>query len=292
MIQVPCLPAVLVAGSAAESAATPDRPLLQLGALVAAIAFLGVPHGALDIVYASRQFRLNRLVSWGLFLLGYLAVAALVLLAWWAAPGLTLAGFLLLSAFHFAGDLDSGAGWLLRSGHGLALISMPALGHGEVLTSLFAALVPSGSAELLVSALAVIAPAVGALLAAGFADLWRRSRSSSDRRRLAMTGLEVLVSTALVLLVDPLLAFTLYFCGLHSARHVARTRRLLSLTPSRLLLVALPPTVGSLLAAAAAFALLGSPTADIGLLRVTFVGLAALTVPHMLLVEPQLRPRT
>lgn len=266
-------------------------PGLELGLLVAAIALVGVPHGALDVAYAARLFELRSPARWLTFVFGYLGLAGIVILLWWAIPLLTLVGFLLVSAYHFGGDLAPGTGALLRVFHGATPLVLPAVFHSAELVPLFGALVPASSAELLVGYLGVLAPLLLVLLALGLLHLVTTAQRGARVRAALPVGIEVATTAALALLADPLIAFTVYFCGLHSIRHLARTGRLFSLSRSRMLALAGPPMVGTLLLAGFAFVAVDPESVDVGLLQVTFVGLAGLTVPHMLLVEPWLRAR-
>jgi Brp/Blh family beta-carotene 15,15'-monooxygenase len=90
----------------------------------------------------------------------------------------------------------------------------------------------------------------------------------------------------LAVAAPPLLAFTLYFCGMHSARHILRTIDY-SGTFSRPLLAlsALLPMIGVLVIAVVGWEFLKGKSLDERIVQVVFVGLAALTVPHMALVE-------
>jgi Brp/Blh family beta-carotene 15,15'-monooxygenase len=80
--------------------------------------------------------------------------------------------------------------------------------------------------------------------------------------------------------------FIVYFCGLHSVRHLregfreehGHGRRL------TLLIVAAYTLAPLLMAGVFLWATAGTASLDDQLLRVVFIGLAALTVPHMALV--------
>lgn len=88
-------------------------------------------------------------------------------------------------------------------------------------------------------------------------------------------------------MLPPLLYFVAYFCLLHSLRHLTTTLALLP-DRTRALAGAARIMAASLLGAGAALALaIGGAGADAGnaILGVVFIGLAALTVPHMLLVD-------
>ena len=106
---------------------------VQLVVLSPIILLLGVPHGALDIVFVRQLTRIQSTAEWSLFAIAYLAAAAAVVVLWWFAPGWFLASFLLVSAFHFSGDPEAATPALIRVLYGGAVIFCPlALHAGEV----------------------------------------------------------------------------------------------------------------------------------------------------------------
>ena len=90
-------------------------------------------------------------------------------------------------------------------------------------------------------------------------------------------------------ILPPLAAFALYFCVIHSARHLGYTwgrLRALAYPPSILILLAVSFTLVTWGVGIVIFWLM--PTTEIidgAILQIIFIGLAALTVPHMLLVD-------
>lgn len=249
---------------------------VELGALALAVLTLGVPHGSLDVLHARDSYRLGGLGPWLAFLAAYVVVGAGVVFAWSALPYASLVGLLCISAFHFSGDLARGAPVLLRAAHGLAPVCLPALQHEEELRELFAALAPAAQAAALAAALATAAAPLLLVSVAATAACARRHRAAA---------LEVAATAALCASAPPLVGFGVYFCLLHARRHVGRTRRLYAPSASTMLWAAWLPTVATGVAGAVAFFFVPAATVEAGVIRVVFVGLAALTVPHMLLIE-------
>ncbi len=250
---------------------------VELSAITVAVLLLGVPHGSLDVLHARDSYRLGGVGAWAAFLLAYVLVGAGVVVAWSAAPTICLVGLLAASAFHFSGDLGRGAPALLRLVHGLAPVCLPGLQHRDELGELFAALAPLPAATSLAAALSAAAPLLLFASIAATAACARRHRTAA---------VEVAATAALCAVAPPLLGFGVYFCLLHARRHVGRTRQLYEPSASTMMWAAWLPTAATGLAGAFAFALIPAPTSEAGALRVVFVGLAALTVPHMLLIEP------
>jgi Brp/Blh family beta-carotene 15,15'-monooxygenase len=261
------------------SVAEPDPATVML--LGAAVALVGLPHGGLDAWLAQRSGLARGPRGLALFHLLYLLVAGAVALLWLWQPAQTLAGFLLISAWHFAGDWPALPA-PLRALAGIAVLGLPAWQWTEPVARIFGVLAGSGGLQL-AHTLAALGPLFVLLL--GLA-LWRL-------RRQPMAALELGVLTALAMFAPPLLFFAVYFCTLHSPRQLrlslanvapARRRRLLALAAAYAALAALMVLAAGFFAAgsadAGAQAWLLQLDADQGL-RLVFIGLDALTVPHM-----------
>ncbi len=268
-------PLAALATSAITVAATPSLAT-QLALLVPLVAVLGVPHGALDIRMASRLWPLERTRARLAFGLGYLAVAAAVLGLWLLVPGVALVAFLLYSAAHFAGDWRGELPLVARLAAGAAVVALPAWRFEGEVAGLFAGLGPAAVAEAAAALLHVTAPWAAAVAGAG-----------AIAQRRGGAGLELTALVALAIAAPPLIYFVVYFCGLHSPRHFVDTLAQLGLGRRHGVAAALPLTAATLAGAGIAAALLlqRGVSAEAVALETVFIGLAALAVPHMLLVE-------
>jgi Brp/Blh family beta-carotene 15,15'-monooxygenase len=252
-------------------------PQLELIVLAALILVLGVPHGAMDTLFAQRLYGLRTAWDWTRFTAGYLVLAGLVVAAWAWAPTAFLVGFLLISVAHFSGDPAEGTPWVSRILYGGAVLVLPAGLHQAEMSGLFGQLVGPESASAVMPVLGwLVWPwALGLIVAIG-------ERSVRDR----LTAFEFAAVGMLAFVAPPLLAFTLFFCGMHGARHILRAFRYSGRDSWRFLgLVVLLPMIGVGLGSAAAWHFLQDAPLDARVVQVVFVGLAALTVPHMVLVE-------
>ncbi|MCY7304856.1 MAG: Brp/Blh family beta-carotene 15,15'-dioxygenase [Rhodoferax sp.] len=250
---------------------------MQLALLAPVILLLGVPHGALDVVFVRQLTRFQSAAGWSLFAIAYLAVAASVVVWWWLAPGSFLMMFLLVSAFHFSGDPDGETPVVFRMLYGGAIIFCPLTLHAAEVSQLFASLAGVSAASMIVAALQwaawpwVVAAGVAAIAAA---------------KREPTRSIELLSVTALLSFAPPLIGFTIFFCAMHSARHVLRTRVYSNAGTFRhLLCIAAGPMLATAAGVAIAWWLSGGKPLDTRLAQLVFVGLAALTVPHMMVVE-------
>lgn len=275
----------LIAAGLAMMLALNGARALEAGAggvllLVAAVALIGLPHGGLDAWLAQRSGLVRSSRGFVLFHLLYLVAAGAVALLWLWQPTLTLVGFLLISAWHFAGDWP-GLQAPLRALTGIALLGLPAWFWGEPVTAVFAVLAGSGGSAL-AQALGALGPAFALLLVCA---LWQL-------RRQPGAVLELGALAALALFTPPLLFFAVYFCALHSPRQLrlslaraapAQRRSLLTQAVAYAALAALLVLLAGFAATAVGEDMrvwLSQLDAERGL-RLLFIGLAALTVPHM-----------
>jgi Brp/Blh family beta-carotene 15,15'-monooxygenase len=257
--------------------ADPEPPLVvQIAAIAILAAVLGMPHGALDPLIARRLGLWRTSLTFAAFNLGYTAVAAAVVGLWLLAPVPSLVAFLLISAAHFGSDWNRERPLALRFLTGAALLSLPSLRDQDAVADLYVTLAGDGA-----GAVAAAQAALGPLLLVGLAVA-----AVIAARRAPHEAFELLGAAALALLAPPLMFFIVYFCALHSARHLREGFREenghgWSLT---LLVVAAYTLAPLALAAAFLVGTAGTAALDEQLLRVVFIGLAALTVPHMALV--------
>ncbi len=256
-------------------------PAAQALVLAPVVALLGLPHGGLDLHLARALWPLPHARQLVLFALAYLGLAAAVLGIWWQAPGIALAAFLLYSALHFGGDWRAALPLPSRFLAGSMVVGLPALAWPAEVALIFTVLAPAGAAEAAMAVMRGIVLVAGPLLAL----VWWRSCRHRPAALVAVGEWGTLVAAALLL--PPLMYFLVYFCFLHAPRHLRDASQELALTLGQAIRAALPLTLASwALAVIALYWLRASglePTAST--LNLVFVGLAALAVPHMILVE-------
>lgn len=243
-------------------------PALLLGGMV----FPGIPHGAVDHhLSALGRLRGRSLLR---FVVLYLGIMGLVLLLWMFSPILALSAFLLYSAWHF-GETD------LR--HWMAFSSWRALPQGAATLGIVLFSHPE-EFQLYLQLLGL-----GTGLPAEFAELflyvsigvflWMGLFIPPVRRRSWMQTLLVLAGGMLLPL---LLAFGLYFIGVHSWRGWRHLQAGLSVSSVDLWRRSLPFSLG----AYALFVLLLVARSQValpfeGVIPGLFVFLAAISAPHI-----------
>ena len=229
---------------------------LNLLALLGVV-FIGLPHGAMDGALAVHFGWMGRPTRAVAFLLAYVGLAGLVVLSWAIAPVLSFIVFLAISTFHCTEAND---------------VFLTIVGADTTGVWIFLDV-------LVVFAVACI---VETLL------------FKQQHERTAF-GLEIGALSLLFMAVPPLVGFAVYFCFVHSFRHFSSMRSVLQSTVSSLRITQ-TTVVFSLLTWAFGLVVLAQQSASIGvepaLLKVVFIGLAALTVPHMLLVDGVLERTT
>ncbi len=255
-------------------------PTHEIALALACIGLVGLPHGAADVWLARHRGLVSSLTSTAVFMLGYVALAALVVAVWIAVPALSLAAFLTISAWHFGGDWDRSGRHVLRLTAGVTLLCAPSLFRPGEMTELYSVLSGAQSAVLVSLQQHMFWPALFGFAAVNFATEQDPERIGS---RLEMVALLVLSAVLPVLIW-----FAVYFCALHSPRHLGE---LWTNAPqdrkNRLVIWSITLTSVSLLVGAFSYALLrlGGTALGEALVQTGFIGLAALTVPHMALVD-------
>ena len=257
----------LVAGLALLLALPAD---VQTGLAAALMVAGGLPHGASDHAVAGPHWR-SRFGRAGvpLFLASYLGCAALVFAGWQAAPLAALLAFLALSAWHFSAEDTVGSSPVERAARGLMPIGLPALLHRAELRELLTPMLAGSVADARAVA-TVMTVCGGAGIVALTVWWWREGRVSPPAA----------LSAVALLACPPLLGFALYFTFDHSRRAAGKRRASLGLTLGGYARACAPFVVGgAAVLALGAWWLPGS-----GLAGWLVIGLAALTVPHMILV--------
>jgi Brp/Blh family beta-carotene 15,15'-monooxygenase len=293
-----------------------SSPLIHAAGLGSSPAFLlagllfGLPHGAVDhLVPAWLSARARPLSARVALLVAYAATAGAGLAAFRAAPDLALVGFLIVSVVHF-GAADEAfhaerdrrpirprAAAVLAYGGPPVIIPL-ALWRDQV-DPLLAAVAPAAPALLTVE---VRALALATVLCAVAVTAIRDARAGRARDAVQPVLLAALFGT-----VPPSLAIGAYFAAWHSCRHVARLlqhdpRNAADLGAGRvgppLRRFARQAAAPTVVAVAALLALVTWPGHRADPLPATVAVLAALTLPHAVLVawtdrrEPVLRRPT
>ena len=257
----------------------------QLVLLGLGLASIGMPHGAMDHRVAEVCIR-PRLGARGaqcrwFFGVGYLGLSAIVLLGWATLPLFTLVAFFLYSAVHFGMGDDGHTPLAAAVFRGAVPIVLPLairpVESGGLLSSVAGRavdLLPLQGALVAAALVCVIVTLVHAILY----NPWRQA---------ALVACELLLLVVANYVAPPLIAFGLYFVLLHASRHMIDLADWLSPGDVRSGLMRVgrecwPLTLITLAAMSVALVFIQRDSIEAGVVRVLFVTVSALTVPHMI----------
>ena len=259
--------------------------LLDMASVIALffVVLIGLPHGAFDGAIANHLGAGRSLAAATKFITSYCAAAGLVIAVWIMFPAVTLTLFLMISMIHFGrGDASAKSGpvfmmQVLLHG-GLPIFGIIYFQQSSVIP-LFDALT-NGSSNLAILTSNIMVPVMG--LTFVFYGLMAFRDSS-----LHVRFVEFILLAVVFVILPPLVSFALYFCIIHTGRHMRRIWHVLASPslPRGFYRQAAGFTLASWLVGGAAFLWLETADLDTALLQVVFIGLAALTVPHMILVD-------
>nr|WP_246346612.1 Brp/Blh family beta-carotene 15,15'-dioxygenase [Sphingomonas endophytica] len=233
---------------------------VQLAFAILGIGVVGMAHGAGDLAVVAPARR-------RMFLIVYALVSVTTLLWWTMDPAVALPAFLVASAVHFGIEDGAGDQPIERIARGVVLVAGPATFYAPAYAVLLRT--AGGASSTLPSYTPFVAMAGGAAGAVLLALAWQRR----DRH---LAG-----GVAALLLMPPLIGFTLGFLILHALPQTTERRDRLGFADTTSYLRAVAPVFGGaiLLAALVVALLLRFDTSGV---RGLFAGIAALAVPHLL----------
>ena len=241
-----------------------------------AIVVAGIPHGTLDVEIAALHFGQTNKSGKARILAGYIACASAMIMLWLVAPEAALVLFLVISIVHFSRDWRGGVDPFLAMMVGWALVALPALSHPQQVATIFQTLTGNENGAVIAALLACAS--IPALLGCLVFAYW--TYIHDDRQ----TSVEVVTCIVAALFLPPVIAFAVFFCGLHSPRHMADALKEsgpMSKLKKSLILVAvfaLSLGLGVLIYIGA-----GAGTIDASIVRSAFVLISTLTLPHFIL---------
>ncbi len=248
-------------------------------AIAAALILLcGVPHGTLDVEIAAIRFGRQGLGGKLKITATYAGCAAAMAALWALLPSAALVVFLVLSIIHFGADWRTGVDPFFAMMVGWALIALPALAHPAQVAAIFETLTGDGHGGTIAALLACTAiPALLGSLLFGFQTFMRAG---------SLSGLDVICCLVAALVLPPLAGFAVFFCGLHSPRHLGEA--LCQSGPAsngKKALIGGAVMALSFAAAAVIFLADRTVSVDTGVITTAFVLLSILTVPHFILEQ-------
>ena len=241
-----------------------------------AIAVFGIPHGTLDIEIAALRYGLVGRMDRLKVIFAYVACTAVIAGLWRVAPEVALCLFLFVSIVHFSRDWYGAADPFLSLMVAWALVATPALTRPAEVAVIFDMLTGNENGRIIADLLACAC--VPALLGCLTFTFWSFQNGELQR------AIEVLTCLIATLFLPPLLAFAVFFCGLHSPRHMADALAETGAIspPKKFAIIA----AVFLLSAAGGVMLLagqGQVPVETGIIRSAIILISILTVPHFTL---------
>jgi len=248
---------------------------------------IGISHGSLDHIKGKKLIKILGFKSYYIFYLGYIFVVLVTILIWFLFPKFLLFLFLIVAAFHF-GKEDSA--FISKNNNfeliyffkGCLVIISPLLFHKNETLSIFKYLNFNISGNILINNEILYLFIFLSFVANIIVSL---NKSFNSKSLLLMDFLSILI---LNYFLNPIIAFTIYFCFLHSVRHSISLIKDINKNIKKGLPVflkkATPLTIITALAYLfSLFFLNNYYELSEAVYKVIFIGLASLTFPHILL---------
>ncbi|MFL2853249.1 MAG: Brp/Blh family beta-carotene 15,15'-dioxygenase [Candidatus Pelagibacter sp.] len=249
------------------------------------ISIIGVSHGALDHLKGYKLMRIYKIQNKSYFYLAYIIISLIVIFTWMIIPVIVLIIFLIVAAYHF-GKEDSCVETNTKSliydflylFKGSVIIIAPLLFHNEKTNEIFQIL--NLNLGFLSSNFLIL------MIFLSFITNIIITVQSNNGGFLIADWTNVIL---LNVFLSPLIAFTIYFCFLHSVRHSLSLIHEIDSNDFKVgfykfVRKALPLTLMTLLLFIISLYFLANYYVfDDAILKVIFIGLASLTFPHILL---------
>ena len=256
---------------------------------------IGVSHGALDNLKGRKLFQIFGISNFFIFYFSYILISLIIIVLWIIVPTISLMIFLILASHHFGKEdtqflmsENSYLNQLLFFLKGSLIIFAPMYFHFDETISIFKSLLINN--ETFFESLNLLETNKILLYGIIVSTL---SSILLFTKNFELKKFTIFFDYFSILIVNyyfsPLVAFTIYFCFLHSVRHSISLISQLdenSIANGLKIFIkkALPLTILT-----ASFCFLGlyllnnTYNFDSSILKIIFIGLASLTFPHILL---------
>ena len=253
------------------------------------ILIVGISHGALDNIKGKKLLKLFGYNSEFLFYFSYLMISFFIIILWLMFPNIILLFFLIVAAYHFGKEdtvieiekkfLISEFLFFLK---GSSVIVAPLLFQRDATNEIFKIL----NFEVFENSIFSNHFLIIFLFLGFLSSIYISNKKSVDIKFLMI--MDFLSIIVLNFFLTPVLAFTIYFCFLHSIRHsitlIFELDKSFKSGFKKFVSKAIPLTlVTSLIFLIAIYFLNNFYKLDEAIYKVIFIGLASLTFPHILL---------
>ena len=256
---------------------------------------IGISHGSLDNIKGKKLFKILEINNFFIFYLSYILIAVAVIILWIILPSFSLIIFLIVASYHFGKEdtqflmvKNSFYNQLLFFFKGSLVILAPMYFHfGETVSIFKLLLINNESFYEVLNFIETNKILLIGIILSTFSSI------SLFTIKFELKKFTIFLDYFSILIINyyfsPLLAFTIYFCFLHSVRHSITLICELDKNDLKnglklFIKKALPLTI-----LAATFCLIGlyllnnAYDFNSSIVKIIFIGLASLTFPHILL---------
>ena len=246
----------------------------------------GVAHGSLDYEVSKKIGLIKENYQRNLFFITYILLAISFSIFWFFFPHISLLIFLIFSVFHFGSSdhiffLDKKIKFAEIILRGSIPIIIPVIFHKEDVFEIFRLLFIE---NLFLENIFPIFYYYNFLLVLLFFSilffLLTENKITIQKKLIFLT--EIFFMVFCFILFEPLISFSLYFCFLHSIRHLINEKENLKFSFNKVIAKTLPLTFVTIISLL--FIYLFIENYEYKFISILFISLASLTVPHMVLV--------
>ena len=258
---------------------------------------IGISHGALDHLKGQKILKVFKIDNPLLFYIAYILIGFLIIFLWFLFPTFTLVFFLIVASFHFGKEdteflFKEKKIWynLIYLTKGLLIIYAPLLWHNKETIDIFLTL---GADYSFINHFVRLEGYLSGLFWVIFIgymvflfELIKNHKSDEDPSIFIADFIPIIL---LNMTFTPLIAFTLYFCFIHSFKHsVSLINELdnenFGAGAKKFIKKAAPLTIITGIMFLISLGILTNYyVLNDAILKVIFIGLASLTFPHILL---------
>ena len=259
------------------------------------ILIIGISHGSLDDKKGKKLFQIFGINNFFIFYLSYILIALIIIILWVIIPSISLLIFLTIASHHFGKEdtqflmiENSHLNQLLFFLKGSLIVLAPMYFHFDETISIFKLLlVENETFYKFLSFIETNKILLYGIIISTFSSILLFTKNFELKKfTIFFDYFSIIIINYFF---SPLVAFTIYFCFLHSIRHSISLMFELDKNDignglKIFIKKALPLTI-----LAAIFCLIGlyllnnSYNFDSSVLKIIFIGLASLTFPHILL---------
>ena len=256
---------------------------------------IGISHGSLDNLKGEKLFKIFGINNLLIFYISYILIAILVIVLWIIMPSISLIIFLIVASYHFGKEdtqflvvENSYLNQLLFFIKGTLIILAPIYFHFDETVNIFKfLLVDNENFYKFLNFIETNKILLFGIILSTLANIILFTKNFEIKKfAIFLDYFSILI---LNYYFSPLLAFTMYFCFLHSIRHIITLileleKNDLNLGFKMFVKKALPLTILTVsLCLIVLYFINNTYTFDSSVLKIIFIGLASLTFPHILL---------